>query len=102
MQYIIMYDGICYKIVNGKYFKCKLKSSKENSANLYLGQPYEVDANTYAYERVKQIYGNLEGLYELYTFWMPSHAVSDEVYDDIFKQIDEKIKMKDDVEISSL
>lgn len=46
MQYIIMYDGICYKIVNGKYFKCKLKSSKENSANLYLGQPYEVDANT--------------------------------------------------------
>lgn len=102
MQYIIMYDGTCYKIVNGKYFKCKLKSSKENFANLYLGQPYEVDANTYAYERVKQIYGNPKGLHELYAFWLPSHPVADELYDSIFAQIDEKIQIRDDVEISNL
>ena len=36
LQYIIQYDGTCYKQVNGSYRKCKLDGSEEYFTNLYL------------------------------------------------------------------
>jgi len=60
--------------------------------NLYLGQPYEVDANTYAYEQVKNVYGDSEGLRKLYEFWIPRKPIQAKQYDTIFSMIDKKIK----------
>lgn len=94
IQYVIMYDGTCYKIISGKYHECKLEGGKEYFTNLYLGQPYEVDANTYAYEQVKKIYGESEDLRKLYEFWTPRQPVSDDLYNSIFTKIDEKINHK--------
>lgn len=90
-----MYDGTCYKIVNGKYYECKLEGGEEYYSNIYLGQPYEVDANQYAYEQVKKICGDSDDLRKLYEFWIPSQPVPDDIYDSVYALIDEKIRMED-------
>ena len=95
LQYIIMYDGTCFKIINGKYYECKLEGGEEYFTNIYLGQPYEADANTYAYEQVKKIVGDSDDLRKLYEFWMPSQPVPDEVYDSVYSLIDEKVQVDD-------
>ena len=95
IQYVIMYDGTCYKIINGKYHECKLDGSEEYYTNLYLGQPYEVDANTYAYEQVRIICGDSEDLLKLIKLWMPNQPVSDDIYDSVYALIDEKIQPDD-------
>ena len=95
IQYVIMYDGTCYKIVNGQYCECKLEGGEDYFTNIYLGQPYEADANTYAYEQVKRIVGDSDDLRKLYKFWMPSRPVPDEVYDSVYSLIDEKIQTED-------
>lgn len=92
IQYIIMYNGTCYKWIGGKYIECKLDGGEEYFTNLYLDQPHEVDANTFAYEQVKNCLGNSEELRRLYDVWMPCHPVSDEIYDEVFSMIDRKTK----------
>lgn len=94
VQYVIMYDGTCYKKIKGKYHACKLEGGKEYFETIYLGQPYEVDANTYAHRKVKDIYGDSEDLRKLYEFWIPNQPVSDALYDSIFAEIDERIHHK--------
>lgn len=91
LQYVIMYDGTCYKIIDGKYYECRLDGEEDYFTKLYLGQPYEVDANTFAYESVKEIYGDSNELKKLYRFWIPEQSVPDKDYDSIYSQIDELI-----------
>ena len=92
LPYTIMYDGTCFKLENGKYLECKLDGGEDIFTNIYLGQPYEVDANNYAYERVKMIFGDSEELRKLYDFWMPKKLISDEAYAAYYDLIDEKAK----------
>lgn len=91
-QYIMMYDGTCYKQVDGNYRKCSLQGSEEYLANLYLGQPHEVDANRYAYEQAKKIFGASEALEKLFRFWMPRQDVPAETYEALFSWIDQNIQ----------
>ena len=100
LQYVIMYDGACYKLINGKYCECKLEGGEECFTDIYLGQPYEVDANKYAYEQAKKIFGDSEGLRKLYESLTPGRPVPDEVYGSIYALIDEKIQMKDQADNS--
>ncbi len=90
LPYTILYDGTCYKLIDGEYSECKLDGGEAVFTDLYLGQPNEVDANTFAYEKVKTVYGDSEDLRNLYEFWMPRHPVPKEQYDVIFSRIDEK------------
>ena len=92
LPYTIMFDGTCYKLVDGKYLECKLDGGEALFTDVYLGQPYEVDANKYSYERVKILFGDSEGLQKLYAFWMPKKHVQDAEYLAYYDQIDEKIK----------
>ena len=62
LPYTIMYDGTCYKLIDGEYLECKLDGGEDIFTDLYLGQPYEVDANISAYEQVKKIYGDSDEL----------------------------------------
>lgn len=91
IQYVIQYDGTCYKVINGKYHACKLEGGEARFTNLYLGQPHEVDANTYAYRKVKDLFGDSEDLRKLYEFWIPNQPVSDESYHAIYAAIDERV-----------
>lgn len=92
IQYIILYDGTCYKLTNERYLKCQLDGGEEYFTDLYLSLPHEVDANTFAYKSVKKLYGDSEELKKLFNFWMPRHTISDKTYDTIFLSIDEKTK----------
>lgn len=94
LQYVIMFDGTCYKLIDGTYHQCKLDGEENYLVNLYLGQPYEVDANTFAYEYVKSFYGDLEPLKKLYESWIPHHPIPNEVYDSVFSLIDTKLKVE--------
>ena len=94
LQYVIMFDGTCYKLIDGVYHSCKLDGGEDYFVNLYLGQPYEVDANTFAYECTKSIYGGSEPLKKLYEFWTPHQPMPHEIYDSIFALIDERLKTK--------
>jgi len=76
IQYIILYDGTCYKLTNERYLKCQLDGGE----------------NTFAYKSVKKLYGDSEELKKLFNFWMPRHTISDKTYDTIFLSIDEKTK----------
>lgn len=90
-----MFDGTCYKLVENHYLKCKLEGSEGYFTSLYLGQPHEVDANTFAYEQTRKICGDSAGLKELFDFWMPRQAILKGTYDRIFSLIDEKTKRDD-------
>lgn len=92
IRYTIMYDGTCYKIIDGRFVACRLEGGRDFFTDIYLGQPYEVDANTYAYEQAKTIFGDSERLRSLYEFWIPSRPVQDELYDSLYDLIDEKTK----------
>ena len=89
--YVIQYDGTCYKLVDGKYYECKLEGGEEYFADIYLGQPYEVDANTYAYEKVKEIFGVSKELQNTYEFWMPGRMIPNDLYPSIYTHIDKII-----------
>jgi hypothetical protein len=92
LGYVIMYDGTCYKIVDGEYIECRLEDGEDYFTKIYLGQPYEVDANTFAYAQTRELYGDSEELRKLYEFWVPRQSVPDELYDSIYDKIDEMIK----------
>ena len=92
LPYTIMFDGTCFKLEDGKYLKCKLDGGEEVFTDVYLGQPYEVDANNYACERARTIYGDSEELRGLYDFWMPKKHISDEAYAAYYDLIDAKAK----------
>lgn len=87
-RYVIMYNGVCFKLVNGVWRECKLEGSEEFFTKMYLGQPYEKDANFFAYSRVKSLLGDSRELQELYSLWSPKGQVTDEMYHDLYDRID--------------
>ena len=90
LGYVIQYDGTCYKLVNGEYMECKLEGGEEVFTDLYMGQPHEMDANRFAYEQVKKLYGDSEKMRQLYEERKPGEAIADRVYEEVYTRIDEK------------
>lgn len=92
LSYIIMYDGTCYKKVGDKYYKYKINGDEEFLKNLYISQPYEMDANKYAYKKVCEVIGFSKELEQLYHRWIPKRKIPNETYRLIYKEIDKSIK----------
>ena len=92
LAYVLMYDGTCCKLINGEWAECKLEGTGDYLSNAYLGQPYELDANQFAYEQVEKILGPSKNLNELYAFWMPRAKLPDAEYMKIYQKIDEMVK----------
>jgi hypothetical protein len=89
--YVVLYNGICFKLVDNKWLECILEDSEEYFTNIYLNIPYEIDANAFAYDKTKEICGDTLELKELCSFWMPAKKIK---YDDcktIFRRIDDKL-----------
>jgi len=93
LSYVIMYDGTCYKVVDGEYFECKLDGDSDYFLRLYKGQPYEVDANMFAFDKTKELFGLSEELKELCTFYLPDVALGEAEYEKIYRLIDKKINL---------
>ena len=91
LAYVIGYDGECWKRVNGTWQGCRLEGSETFFTQMYLGQPYEMDANAFAYQQVKALLGDSEALEELYSFWQPEREIPFEEYEALYEQIDRQI-----------
>ena len=91
LPYVVLYDGTCYRLNRGGWQGCCL-SGEEDFADIYLGLPYEVDANEYAYARVRSLCGDSEELGKLRDFWRPKRRRPEEVYQRLFQRIDEAIE----------
>ena len=91
LNYVLMYDGTCFKMMNGIWKEYKLEGTEEYLTDAYMGQPYEMDANNYAYGQVEKICGSSKELDKLYSFWVPQKKLSDDEYMKIYKIIDSGI-----------
>ena len=91
LPYVVLYDGTCYRLDRGGWKECCL-SGEEDFADIYLGLPCEVDANEYAYARVRSLCGDSEELGKLRDFWRPKRRRPEEVYQRLFQRIDEAIE----------
>ncbi len=60
--------------------------------------PYEIDANTFAYEKTREICGDRAELKELFDFWIPKESFDYEEHRKLFCQIDGKLSMDKNVE----
>lgn len=92
MDYVIMFNGICYKVIDGKYIMTHIDGNEDFLLNAYLSQPYELDANRYAYEVTKRKYGNIKELDELLNMYMPKRILSNKELSHIYKMIDINIE----------
>ena len=89
IYYVILYNGVCFKLVENAWRTCTLSGSEDYFTAAYLNLAYETDANRYAYAKVKEICGDSSELQELFDFWTPKVSFSDDEYAKLFAQIDE-------------
>ena len=89
--YVVLYNGTCYKLTDNDWRECALEDDESYFTNAYLSLPYEVDANTFAYEMVKNLCGDLPELRELYNAWMPEERWAYAKLKALFCQIDEAL-----------
>lgn len=95
LDYVLMYDGTCFKRAEGGWQECRLEGSDQELLEAYLGQPYELDANEDAYQQVQRLCGPSPELDQLYSMWIPKHRPSDEEYQEIYRKIDRMLQMSD-------
>ena len=91
--YVVLYNGTCYKLVGNDWQECALEGDESYFTNAYLSLPYEVDANAYAYEKVKALCGDSLELLELYNAWVPEKRWTYEALKALFCQIDGALKV---------
>lgn len=90
--YVVLYNGGCFKLVDNVWQECSLDGSADYFTCAYMNLPYELEANAYAYEKVKEICGDSAELKELYAFWTPKDRFSYDEHMRLFRRIDNEIK----------
>ena len=88
--YVILYNGICYKLIENAWIECVLEDPEDYFTYAYRSLPYELDANAYAYEKAKGICGDSEALRNFYGFWIPEDKMEYVEFRKIFGRIDDK------------
>lgn len=86
--YVVLYNGVCYKLVDNAWQEVVLEGAEDYFTRAYMSLPYELDANSFAYERVKDICGNTDELQSLYSFWIPAEKMDYVELHDLFIRID--------------
>ena len=89
--YVVLYNGVCYKLVGNAWQEVVLEGAEDYFTRAYMSLPYELDANSFAYERVKDICGNTDELQELYAFWCPKDRMSYCEHLKLFRRIDGEV-----------
>ena len=92
INYVILYNGLCFKLVNGEWKNCQLTGNEEYFTLVYENLPYELDANLYAHDMVKALLPEYNSDIEsLYSSWLPQNSISKEELASIFRQIDSSL-----------
>ena len=82
--YVVLYNGVCYKLIDNEWQECTLEGSEEYFTRVYMSLPYEIDANIFACEKTKEICGDTAELQELYSYWMPNDRFDYEEHKKVF------------------
>lgn len=90
LPYVILYNGKCYKLTANSWRECDLEGCGEYFSAAYLSLPYEIDANTFAYQKVASLLGYSEKLRELHSAWIPEQPLSAGELEALFREIDLK------------
>ena len=94
VNYVILYNGLCFKLIGGKWENCHLVGNEEYFTLVYENLPYELDANLYARDMVKALLPQYTADIEsLYCSWLPQRSISKEEFASIFRQIDSSINI---------
>ena len=96
LQYVILYDGTCFKRTENGWKTCKPEGSTAELSDIYLSLPYERDANQFAFQAVAKRVGSSEELNELFRQWMPHRALTEDEFRRIFAVIDRNIDLQID------
>lgn len=92
INYVVLYNGLCFKLVNGEWKNCQLTGNEEYFTLVYENLPYELDANLYAHDMVKALLPEYNSDIEsLYSSWLPQKSISKEELASIFRQIDSSL-----------
>ncbi len=91
MSYVILYNGTCFKLIGNAWQECVLNGDADYFTRAYMTLPYELDANFFAYERVKALRGDSPELRELFEFWIPRVPFDYGEHRKLFRRIDEKL-----------
>ncbi len=91
INYVILYNGICYKLINNEWKECALPGDESYFTRAYRSMPYEIDASTFAYEKARELCGDSAELKELFEFWSPKESFDYEEHIKLFRRIDEKL-----------
>ena len=91
LPYVLLYDGTCFRLQDGVWRQGKLEGEAAYFTNAYLGLPYEVDANRFAYAKVCACCGDSEELKGLLARNSPEYDMSAEEYRALFRRIDEAL-----------
>ncbi len=92
--YVILYNGICYKLVDNEWKECVLSGDENYFTRAYMNLPYEIDANTFAYEKTKEMCGDSAALKELFDFWISKESFDYEEHRKLFHRIDAELLVK--------
>ena len=89
--YVVLYNGCCFRLEGDCWRECMLDGAEDDFVQAYMGIPYEMDANAFAYEKTREVCGDLPQLRRLYESWLPEKAWTDEVYRRLFARIDAQL-----------
>lgn len=89
--YVVLYNGVCYKLVDNAWQEVVMEGAEDYFTRAYMSLPYELDANIFAYEKVKVICGDTVQLRELYSFWVPTAQMQYPELGTLFSQIDAEV-----------
>lgn len=91
LPYVVLYDGTCYRLTQDGEQICHLNGGAEVFTDVYLGLPYEEDANAYAYAQVCVLCGETDALRRLREFWRQKRFWTAEEYRRLFRRIDRAV-----------
>ena len=87
IKYVILYNGVCYKLIDNSWVECKI--NHENLIDIYLSLPYELDANKFAYNTLKGYKGiDLDELNNYYNNTLPKISISKQKLQQVYNEID--------------
>ena len=93
-QYVILYNGTCFKLVGGAWRQCVLQGDEAYFTDAYKSLPHELDANDVAFRKVADAVGVSPQLKKLYSFWAPKIRWKYQEYEKLFVRIDEALEGK--------
>ncbi len=94
MGYVVLYNGSCYKLVENEWQECVLSGDDDYFTRAYMSLPYEIDANTFAYEKARELCGDSAELQALLNFWVPKDSFYYGEHRKLFRRIDEELSAK--------